>query len=84
MILLTPALHPTQAISVYDQALTLLHGLPSSDYTVVAEAYSRLGTLLEEKGNIEASLHAWKEALQISSTKSMHGHILPQTWSHYT
>jgi tetratricopeptide (TPR) repeat protein len=67
--LLTRVLHPMQAITVYDQALTLFHDLPYRDFSVVAEAYSRLGAIFEEKDNIEASLHAWKEALKISSIK---------------
>lgn len=36
----------------------------------MASAYSCLGALLEEKGNNEASLHAWKQALKLYSSNS--------------
>ena len=57
-----------QAISVYDQAITILHQIDHSDIHVIASAYSRLGTLLQEEGRIESSLHSWKKALKIFTT----------------
>ena len=57
-----------QAISVYDQAITILHQIDDSDIHVIASAYSRLGTLLQEEGRIESSLHSWKKALKIFTT----------------
>lgn len=61
---------PSKAIALYDQALSLFHDLSYSDYRAVAGAYSHLGTLFDEKGDIEASLHSWKEALKIISNIS--------------
>lgn len=55
---------------MYDQALSLYRVLPCNDFCAVAGAYSQLGALFEEKGDIEASLRSWKEALKIVSTKS--------------
>lgn len=59
-----------QAIAVYDQSITILQELPDSDFHAIANAYSRLGALFEEKGNCEASLHSWKKALKIFSTNA--------------
>jgi tetratricopeptide (TPR) repeat protein len=59
-----------QAIAVYDQAITTFNKIPNSDFRALASAYSRLGTLFEKNDNLEASLHSWKKALEIYTSKS--------------
>lgn len=59
-----------EAIGVYDHSITALQAASGVDSRVIASAYSRLGTLFEEKGNIDASLHSYKQALKMYSENS--------------
>ena len=70
---------------MYDQAITTFQTVSGSDSRTIASAFTRLGALFEEKGNVEASLHSWKKALKIYSNSSMPGSdssVLGDTFFH--